>query len=52
VVDITDLHYSVTNDELKELAESFGKVRWCKVEWDSMGRSKVFLHFLNRNVQV
>ncbi|CAD8133572.1 unnamed protein product [Paramecium pentaurelia] len=39
IVDITNLHYSVTNDELKELAQQFGKVRKAQVEWDKMGRS-------------
>ncbi|CAD8167593.1 unnamed protein product [Paramecium octaurelia] len=38
-VDITNLHYSVTNDELKELASQFGKVKRAQVEWDKMGRS-------------
>ncbi|CAD8162691.1 unnamed protein product [Paramecium pentaurelia] len=39
IVDITNLHYSVTNDELKELAQQFGKIRRAQVEWDKMGRS-------------
>ncbi|CAD8083693.1 unnamed protein product [Paramecium sonneborni] len=40
IVDITNLHYSVTNDELKELAQQFGKVIRAQVEWDKMGRSQ------------
>ena len=43
------MHYSVTKEQLKvlyriyveTLCEKYGPLKFCKIHWDKMGRSKV-----------
>eukprot|EP00826_Nyctotherus_ovalis_P042634 TRINITY_DN4411_c0_g1_i8.p1 TRINITY_DN4411_c0_g1~~TRINITY_DN4411_c0_g1_i8.p1 ORF type:complete len:164 (-),score=43.03 TRINITY_DN4411_c0_g1_i8:199-690(-) len=37
---ITDIHYEVSNDELRVLFESVGPLKECAIKWDEFGRSK------------
>ena len=36
---VNNLHYNVTEEELKKMFEEFGRVRSCKIIWDKADRS-------------
>mmetsp|Transcript_80808 Transcript_80808/g.94225 ORF Transcript_80808/g.94225 Transcript_80808/m.94225 type:complete len:185 (+) Transcript_80808:23-577(+) len=37
---VENVHYNVTNKELSDLFGEIGPLKYCKIEWDDLGRSK------------